>query len=364
MKTYIFDTIERFKRYSQKLDVKTILCSKVWYVLNEDGDTENLIFQEDGYVLVSINGSAKKFTWNFIPQNQSLTIMHTDTDGTMLKPAFMDGKVLAFNKIGTKECMFLVDDSWSDNEKMLSLASMKKYLLDIENRAIAAELEVERKKKEEEERLREIQEQQRIEKERKLREEQKRKDEERIRQERIRQESIQQIEREIQISKQTLKDSELTLKEIQESEWITFIKEDNENRLDLKDKRETAMGVLFLCALISFFAIIILHLLKVTEIATDSSKLFVILMTTCLLICFILYLLFYANEQKYNFRQYRKIYKKTMPKDFQKKHMFNSDLLENKILPLLHSYRNCKKYIENYPIYIAKLNKEIEKLMN
>jgi hypothetical protein len=120
-------------------------------VLNEDGDTENLIFQEDGYVLVSINGSAKKFTWNFIPQNQSLTIMHTDTDGTMLKPAFMDGKVLAFNKIGTKECMFLVDDSWSDNEKMLSLASMKKYLLDIENRAIAAELEVERKKKEEEE---------------------------------------------------------------------------------------------------------------------------------------------------------------------------------------------------------------------
>ena len=53
-----------------------------------------------------------------------------------------------------------------------------------------------------------------------------------------------------------------------------------------------------------------------------------------------------------------------MPKDFQKKYVFNSDLLENKILPLLHSYRNCKKYIEDYPIYIAELNKKIEELMN
>ena len=30
MKTYILDTIERFKCFSQSLDVKTILCSKAW----------------------------------------------------------------------------------------------------------------------------------------------------------------------------------------------------------------------------------------------------------------------------------------------------------------------------------------------
>ena len=118
MKTYILDTIERFKRYSQKLDVKTILCSKAWYVLNEDGDTENLVFQEDGSVLVSINGSTTKHTWQYIPQNNSLNIMHSEKEGTMLKPAFMDGKILAFNKIGTKECMFLVDDSINENEKI------------------------------------------------------------------------------------------------------------------------------------------------------------------------------------------------------------------------------------------------------
>lgn len=150
MKTYILDIIGRFKKYSQQLDVKTILCSKAWYVLNEDGDTENLIFQEDGSVLVSINGSIKKYTWNFIPQNQSLNIMHSESEGTMLKPAFLDGTVLAFNKIGTKECMFLIDDSLDDGRKIYSLESVKKYLLGIEGEAIKKAKAVEDKKKAEE----------------------------------------------------------------------------------------------------------------------------------------------------------------------------------------------------------------------
>ena len=139
MKTYLLDSIDRFKRYSQSLDVKTILCSKAWYVLNEDGDTENLVFQEDGTVLVSVNGSLKKYTWQYIPQNQSLNIMHTDTDGTMLKPAFLDGKVFAFQKTGTKECMFLIDDSLDTDKKLLSLNSIKKYLVECEKIAIEEE---------------------------------------------------------------------------------------------------------------------------------------------------------------------------------------------------------------------------------
>ena len=139
MKTYLLDTIERFKWFSQQLDVKAILCSKAWYVLNEDGDTENLIFQEDNTVLVSINGSLKKYTWQYIPQNQSLNIMHTENEGTMLKPAFMDGNVLVFQKIGTKECMFLVDDSMRKDEKILTLDAIKQYLIAQEKKRLDEE---------------------------------------------------------------------------------------------------------------------------------------------------------------------------------------------------------------------------------
>ena len=154
MKTYLLDTIERFKRYSQSLDVQTILCQKAWYVLNEDGDSENLIFQEDGTVLVSVNGTLKKYTWQYIPQNQSLNIMHTDTDGTMLKPAFLDGKVLAFQKPGTNEYMFLIDDAADLTLKIKTLAEVKDYLLKIEQaeeQKKLALLAAEQKKKEEEE---------------------------------------------------------------------------------------------------------------------------------------------------------------------------------------------------------------------
>ena len=154
MKTYLLDTIDRFKRFSQSLDVKTILCSKAWYVLNEDGVTENLIFQEDGTILVSVNGSTKKYTWKFIPQNQSLNIMHSETEGTMLKPAFMDDNILVFNKIGTKECMFLIDDAFSNQQKVSSLDSVKKYLLDFEKKALQEQNSNEIKEKEEKEKLR------------------------------------------------------------------------------------------------------------------------------------------------------------------------------------------------------------------
>ncbi|MBO5816870.1 MAG: hypothetical protein J6R26_02850 [Paludibacteraceae bacterium] len=139
MKTYLLDTIERYKRFSQSLDVKTILCSKAWYVLNEDGDTENLVFQEDGTILVSVNGFTKKYTWKFIPQNKSLNIMHSETEGTMLKPVFMDGNILVFNKIDTKECMYLIDDSWSKSEKMQSLVSVKAYIEEYEKKIIESE---------------------------------------------------------------------------------------------------------------------------------------------------------------------------------------------------------------------------------
>lgn len=170
MKTYLLDTIERFKRYSQSLDVQTILCKKAWYVLNEDGDTENLVFQEDGTVLVSINGSTKKYTWQYIPQNQSLNIMHSETEGTMLKPAFMDGKILAFNKIGTQECMFLVDDNLKDKEKLQSIDAVKNHLLAYEEHEIEKAKQLEQKrideeKRREQERLLLIQQKQKEEKE-------------------------------------------------------------------------------------------------------------------------------------------------------------------------------------------------------
>lgn len=160
MKTYILDTIDRFKRYSQTLDVQTILCQKAWYVLNEDGDDEKLIFQKDGTIIVSINGTTKTYQWEYIPSMQSVHIKYSQSEGIMLKPAFLDGIILAFQKTGTNECMFLIDDSTEKTVKINTLSSVKNYLLQVEQEKIRKELaqkEAEQKQKEEAER-REIEE--------------------------------------------------------------------------------------------------------------------------------------------------------------------------------------------------------------
>ena len=147
MKTYILDTIDRFKRYSQTLDVQTILCQKAWYVLNEDGDDEKLIFQKDGTIIVSINGTTKTYQWEYIPSMQSVHIKYSQSEGIMLKPAFLDGIILAFQKTGTKECMFLIDNALGENKKTLSLSSVKKHLLAYEDGNIT-ETEIQKLSKE------------------------------------------------------------------------------------------------------------------------------------------------------------------------------------------------------------------------
>lgn len=38
MKTFLFDTFNKYKRFSESLDVETILCNKTWFVFNSSGN--------------------------------------------------------------------------------------------------------------------------------------------------------------------------------------------------------------------------------------------------------------------------------------------------------------------------------------
>ncbi len=50
MKTYLFETLNRYKRFSESLDAKTVLSNKAWVVFNDEGEKQVYIFQEDGTV--------------------------------------------------------------------------------------------------------------------------------------------------------------------------------------------------------------------------------------------------------------------------------------------------------------------------
>ena len=50
MKTYLFETLNRYKRFSESLDAKAVLSNKAWVVFNDEGEKQVYIFQEDGTV--------------------------------------------------------------------------------------------------------------------------------------------------------------------------------------------------------------------------------------------------------------------------------------------------------------------------
>ena len=50
MKTYLLETLNRYKRFSESLDAKAVLSNKAWVVFNDEGEKQVYIFQEDGTV--------------------------------------------------------------------------------------------------------------------------------------------------------------------------------------------------------------------------------------------------------------------------------------------------------------------------
>ena len=67
MKTYLLDILNRYNRFSENLDVKTILCNKSWFIFNDTGDKELYIFQENGSLIASVNGKVTNATWQYVP---------------------------------------------------------------------------------------------------------------------------------------------------------------------------------------------------------------------------------------------------------------------------------------------------------
>lgn len=105
MKTFFFDTLNRYKRFSEKLDAKTILCNKSWWIFNDSGEKEIYIFQEDGSLIISFNGKVTHATWQYIPANKSLVIS-TSKESYMLHPAFVDENIFALQQDGTNKFAF------------------------------------------------------------------------------------------------------------------------------------------------------------------------------------------------------------------------------------------------------------------
>lgn len=126
MKTFLFDTFNRYKRLSESLDVQTALCNKTWFVFNNSGEKEIYIFQEKGKLLISLNGKVTYATWEYIPTNKSL-IISGNNQSYMVHAAYVDNTLLALNIDGTNEYAFLINENNKQNFLPQSYNDIKYY---------------------------------------------------------------------------------------------------------------------------------------------------------------------------------------------------------------------------------------------
>ena len=157
MKTYLFDTINRYKRFSEELDVKTVICNKSWWVFNDSGEKELYIFNPDGKLDVIYSGRVTEGAWRYVSANKSI-IVSASGESFMLDPAFVDNAIFALKLNGTDQYVFMIDE----NNTALFVPSTYKELMgyfeEKLNRAIAieeAKVKAERKRLEEEHKQRE-----------------------------------------------------------------------------------------------------------------------------------------------------------------------------------------------------------------
>ena len=187
MKTFLFNSLNRFRRYSKELDtmaeIRKCLCDKAWQVFNNSGDKEVYIFQEDGRLIISINGNITRGSWEYLSVNNSIAISASN-QAYMVHPAFLDNILFALQVDGTENYAFLIDQQNAHNFAPKSLDDLHRYFrlkeqkrIEEENRKREEQRLAELKRIEEANRIREEQlraEQKRIEKEKKEREERER----------------------------------------------------------------------------------------------------------------------------------------------------------------------------------------------
>ena len=126
MKTYILDSLTRYKSFSEALDVKTVLCNKSWWVFNDIGEKELYIFQDDGSLIISVSGIVTNATWQYVPANKSL-IISADNQSYMMHPAFINNVIFALQLDGTEKCAFLIDENNCESFQPKTLTHLQLY---------------------------------------------------------------------------------------------------------------------------------------------------------------------------------------------------------------------------------------------
>jgi hypothetical protein len=132
MKAYILDIIPKIARYGDKKDLETYIFNKSWVLVDEDSNLK-IVYrfrQKNDEILISVDGSAKRGTWEFLEDGKSI-IIEVEQETKIFKHGFIDDTVLALKLDNDKsEYVVFFNDDVHDKIGDNSLNTIKDYLQD------------------------------------------------------------------------------------------------------------------------------------------------------------------------------------------------------------------------------------------
>jgi hypothetical protein len=115
MKTFLADIFPKIQRFSDKLDILTLLTNQHWVSIDDILSTKTVyIFRTNNELLISKNGKVEKAKWEHLG-NKSILIDIT-TDSYLFKHDFFDGNVLALKVDSSDEYVVFVNENKYDGE--------------------------------------------------------------------------------------------------------------------------------------------------------------------------------------------------------------------------------------------------------
>lgn len=145
MKTFLLNSVQSLKNYSQKLDAQEVLYNKSWEVFNESGDKELMIFSASQELLISSNGIVQKGRWELL--DISNMIIDAGDKSYLLNASYIEDNLMALKLDGTNEFIIMIEADKKINSSLNSIESIENYLL---NKHLQI---VEKARKEEEEKI-------------------------------------------------------------------------------------------------------------------------------------------------------------------------------------------------------------------
>ena len=140
MKTDLFNAINKYKKFSETLEVKKAICDKAWWIFNDSGEKELYIFQEDGTLYITLSGKVSNGTWQYITANKSI-IISANNQSYMVHAAFMDDCIFALQVDGTEEYAFLIDEQNQQNFLPKTYSDVINYFVAKEQKYLKEEQE-------------------------------------------------------------------------------------------------------------------------------------------------------------------------------------------------------------------------------